>query len=108
MTRKRMTAGEQAGLGLLTITGAFGLWSATNSSIFAMKNWAIDEQSKKNARAGMNMGLITIVGLSAGSYMLTRKPWIALATMGTGIALYGYYEYLLRSNGTKILPKPSV
>ncbi len=107
--KRRMTVGEQAGLGLMTITGAFGIWSASNSSIFAVKNWAKDEETKKNARTGMNMGLVAITGLSLGSWLLTRKPWIAVATMGTGIALYGYYEYLLRSNGeTKELPKVNV
>ena len=99
--KKTMTTGESAGLALLTVTGAFGLWSATNSSIFAVKNWAKDDESKKNARAGMNAGLVAIAGLSAGSYLLSKKPLIAITTMLTGLGLYGYYEHLLRSNITK-------
>lgn len=101
---EQLATSQMAGLGLLTVTGAVGLWSATNSSVFALKNWAKTPETKKNARSAMNLGLVSIALLSAGSYFLTKNTPISVATLIIGILLYAHYDKIIRENPT--LPEP--
>ena len=84
------------GLALLGSISAFSIWSAANPSIFTISQFTT-EQSKKNARLGMNIGLGLCGALTAGLYLAYGKKGTlpALLTGATGVGLYALYEHML-------------
>ena len=90
---------EVIGLALLGVSNSFAIWSAANPSVFTVSQFST-EQSKKNARMGMNLGLALDLALSAGLYFAYGKKGTipALLTAASGAGLYALYEYLLSIN----------
>lgn len=91
--------GQSVGLALLGSTSAFSIWSAANPSVFTVSQFST-EQSKENARLGMNIGLGLDVALSVGIWLAYGKKGLipALLTGATGVGLYALYEHLLARN----------
>lgn len=91
--------GQSVGLALLGSTSAFSIWSAANPSVFTVSQFST-EQSKKNARLGMNIGLGLDMALSAGIWLAYGKKGLfpAVLTGATGLGLYLLYEHLLANN----------
>lgn len=88
--------GQVVGLSLLGTTSAASIWSATNPSVFTISQFTT-EQSKENARLGMNIGLGLNGILTAGLYFAYGKKGVlpAVLTGLTSIGLYFLYEHLL-------------
>jgi hypothetical protein len=87
---------EDVGLFFLSVTGAFSLWSATNTSYTG--HMAFGLRDPKSARTAMNLGAI-FIGLQAAALMLLYGKRALAAAGGaivTGAALYAIYDYALR------------
>lgn len=91
--------GQVVGLALLGSTSAFSIWSAANPSVFTVSQFST-EQSKKNARLGMDIGVGLCAALSAGLFLAYGKKGVlpAILTGATGAGLYLLYEHLLSRN----------
>lgn len=89
---------EEAGLGILGITGASALWSWGNSSIFSIRNFVKTERDKVNAYYGMDLSLALIVLFSLSLYFLYGEHGEipALITFLSGLAYYVIYDMELR------------
>lgn len=95
-----------AGLLVLGVTGAFGLWSALQTSptgLFKFIAKDKDEQTEKVARDAMNLALGLIGAMSAGLYLVYNRKGLpaSIGTLAAGIGLYIYYDWLLKE-GDKI------
>ena len=95
---------EEIGIALLGVAGGVSMWAASNSSIFALRNFTKTETDIENARKGMNIGLFLTSILGLGIWMGYGKKGVipALLTVGTGIGFYAYYEKTLREFEEKI------
>lgn len=95
---------KEMGVALLGSTAAFGIWSSCNPSYFTINRFGVREGNKddaKDIRFGMLVGLV-LTGLTAGAIWALygdKGKMPAAVTAGTGLALYGSYEYILRRNG---------
>ena len=92
-----MDKNEDVGLALLSISSAFGIWSAMNTSPVGMVSFAAS--NPKVAYAGMNTGLAMILAISAGLALLYGKHgYIAAGTSAaTGVGLWVWYDHLLKT-----------
>ena len=84
------------GIALLGITGAFGVWSAMNTSPVGTVQFGKD--NPKVAYQGMNLGLAVIGAMAGGIALHYGKSGIpaALATGLTGAGLWVWYHHMLR------------
>lgn len=97
------TNGNKATIGI-TVLGAisaFSVWSACNPSLFTVAQFTT-EQSKKNARFGMKVGVALNALLGAGIYLAYGKKGLfpAVLTTATGVGLYFLYEHMLNKVNT--------
>jgi len=90
-------AKEEIGLILLGVTGAFGVWSALNTS--PIGTVAFGKDNPEIAHTSMLIGAGVIGLLATGIYALYgEKGKIAAAATGiTGVGLYLWYRQLLLS-----------
>jgi len=87
---------QDAGLFFLATTGAFSLWSATNTSYTG--HMAFGMANPKSARTSMNLGL-AFVGVLAGGMLLLYGKKATTAALGAAVAgglLYAIYDKPLR------------
>jgi hypothetical protein len=87
---------QDLGLFFLSVTGAFSLWSATNTSYTG--HMAFGLRDPKSARTAMNLG-IGFIGLQCVAllFLYGRKSYAATAgAVVTGVSLYAIYDYALR------------
>lgn len=97
------TNGKKAeiGISLLGAISAFSVWSACNPSLFTVAQFTT-EQSKKNARFGMKVGVALNAILAAGLYLAYGRKGLfpAILTGATGVGLYVLYERMLNKINT--------
>lgn len=95
---------EDIGLALLGVGTTFGVWSSLNTSPVGVV--AFGTENEAVARAGMNLSLILIEGIGAGIYLVygTSGRIAAIATGLSGVALWIFYDHLLKKGSApKIL-----
>lgn len=108
MRRRKM----DAGLLILGTTGAFGLWSALNTSPTGLWKFVAkdgDAGTEKVARDAMNLSIVLVGAMSAGIFLLYgKRGWpAALGTGIAGVALYAYYDWLLKQGAAAKTGKPA-
>jgi hypothetical protein len=94
--RKNGRARQDIGVFFLSVTGAFSLWSATNTSYTG--HMAFGLKDPKSARTAMNLGL-GFIGLQtiALLFLYGKRAYAAAGgAIVTGAALYAIYDYALR------------
>jgi len=92
---------EEIGIGLLGMTSAWGIWSATNSSPFTVLKFGTNGDYDK-LKLGMNVGLAAILATAVGIKLLYKEKGSipAIATGATGIGLWLWYHYLISQKTT--------
>ena len=95
---------EEVGIALLGVAGGVSMWAASNSSIFALRNFTKTETDIENARKGMNIGLFLTSLLGIGIAMGYGKKGVipGVLTVATGAGFYLYYDHTLREFEEKI------
>jgi hypothetical protein len=93
---KRARARQDIGVFFLSVTGAFSLWSATNTSYTG--HMAFGLQDPKSARTAMNLGAAFIALQAIALLFLYGKRAYAAAggAILTGGALYLIYDHALK------------
>lgn len=89
---------QDIGLALLGTSATFGAWSAWNSSYFTIASFADTPEKIQKTREAMALGMASSAVLAGGLYAVYNKKatFASLATLFTGVALYGIYEWQLR------------
>jgi hypothetical protein len=97
MTRKNGRARQDIGIFFLSVTGAFSLWSATNTSYTG--HMAFGLKDPQSAKTAMNLGVLFIAVQAAALLFLYGKRAYAAAggAMLTGAVLYGIYDHALKN-----------
>jgi hypothetical protein len=95
--KKNGRARQDLGVFFLSVTGAFSLWSATNTSYTG--HMAFGLKDPKSARTAMNLGAVFIGLQTVALLFLYGKRAYAAAggALATGVALYAIYDHALRS-----------
>jgi hypothetical protein len=85
------------GILLLGVTGAFGVWSATNTSPVGTVQFG--KTRPDIAYSGMNVGLALIEAMALGIGLHYKKEGLpaALATGATGAVLWLWYHHLIQT-----------
>jgi len=86
---------QDLGLFFLSVTGAFSLWSATNTSYTG--HMAFGVKDPESARTAMKLGLAFIALQAVALYLLYGRRALAASAgaMVTGAALYAIYDRAL-------------
>lgn len=83
----------------LTALGAFGIWSACNSSGFTVAEFVKDADSAAKCRMAMKVGLGMCCVLGVVIYIIFKDLSSALAPVVAGAGLYAWFEIILRQKG---------
>lgn len=86
---------QDIGVFFLSVTGAFSLWSATNTSYTG--HMAFGLKDPKSARTAMNLGLL-FIGLQTAAllFLYGKRAYAAAGGAAlTGAALYAIYNHAL-------------
>lgn len=84
---------ERAGVALLGVGTAFGIWSATNTSPVGVVGFG--RNHRRVAAQGIAVGLALVLAVAAAIWLIYRLPVAAGATAATGVALALWYLSLL-------------
>lgn len=83
----------------LTALGAFGIWSACNSSGFTVAEFVKDADSAQKCRTAMYVGLAMCILLGVSIYIVFKDIISGLAPIIAGLGLFLWYEWILRGKG---------
>jgi Na+-transporting NADH:ubiquinone oxidoreductase subunit NqrB len=98
-----MTTAEKAGVVILAVEGAFGIWSAVNPSRFTIRKFMETEQDFADIRKGFLISSILIGGLVLAVILVfAGGNWAFAIPAAVAASFASYYLGVLQTNGMNV------